>query len=370
MTLGVPITVVVALALALALTGALATRSTALRGWQLTQTYDPDQVADIVAPSASDAWMADLRPDTAVVAHHWNGTRWHIVRAPQEMFSVGGVVIAASSATSAWIFTYARPGVGAPYAIAWHWNGSDWRQSRLPAGTTVLAATAYGRDGAWAFGELDSGSGAVESYAIRSNGQRWQRVAVPVLASGVSSPSPDDIWIAGQTDASLSASTPSWAMANWTGSSWRVMPLPRIRLAKGLALSRPGILALSPASIWVDFQLASGGSDDGAVFLHYDGLSWTQIPVPHWAATWHSNMAPDGRGGFWIAMRTLRSYSEMYDYRNGHWSGPDVLSNAGHYTVINATATRPGSTQVWAVGYRDSTAGNPNPRAVVYEYLT
>ncbi len=377
-TFVLPLAVVVVLVLAFVLVGALAsksstskiTKSTALSGWRLTQTYDPNEVADIVAPGSRDAWIADLRPDSTIVVHHWNGKRWRIVRAPVAMFSDQSVVMAASSATSAWIFTYTRPAAATPYAVAWHWNGSDWREAQLPSGTTILAATAYGPADAWAFGELDSGRGAAQSYAARYNGQHWQRVTVPVLASGVSSLSADDIWIVGQTDASLSASTASWAMANWTGTSWHVLSLPRVSRAKGLTLSRPGILVLSPANIWVDFQLGSGGSDDGAVFLHYNGVSWTQIRVPHWAATWHSNMTADGRGGFWIAISTLPSYSEMYDYRNGHWSKPGMLSKAGHWTVITATATRPGTTQVWAVGYRVNSTGSANPKAVVYEYRT
>jgi hypothetical protein len=377
-TFGLPLAAVVVVVLAFALASALASKgspgksnkSVALSGWRLTQTYDPNEVADIVAPSSRDAWIADLRPNSTVVVHHWNGKRWRLVRAPSAMVSDQSVVIAASSPASAWIFTYIRPAVATPYAVAWHWNGSRWREAQLPAGTMILAATSYGPSDAWAFGELDSGRGAPESYAARYNGQSWQRVSVPVLASAVSGLSADDIWIVGQSDSSLSGSTASWAMANWNGTSWHVVPLPRVRRAKGLALSRPGILALSPANIWVDFQLASDGSDDGAVFLYYNGVSWTQIGVPHWAATWHSNMTADGRGGFWIAISTLRSHSEMYDYRNGHWSRPDALSNAGHYTVITATATRPGTRQVWAVGYRGSSTGSPNPKAVVYEYRT
>ncbi len=376
-TFGLPLAAVVVVVLAFALIGALAskaspsknTKGVALSGWRLTQTYDPNEVADIDAPGSRDAWIADLRPDSTVVVHHWNGKRWRLVRAPSAMFSDQDVVVAASSAANAWIFTYTRPAAATPHAVAWHWNGSGWREVQLPAGTTILAATAYGPADAWAFGELDSGRGAVQSYAARYNGQHWQRVTVPVLASGVSSLSANDISIVGQTDASLSASAASWAMANWNGTSWRVVPLPKVLRAKGLALSRPGILALSPVNIWADFQLARDGSDDGAVFLHYNGVSWTQIPVPHWGATWHSNMTPDGRGGFWIAV-SARLSSKMYDYRNGHWSRPGVLSNAGHSTVITATATRPGTTQVWAVGYRVSTTGSANPKAVVYEYRT
>lgn len=363
--LGIPLVAVV-VALVIVLTGALASESTAVRGWQLTETYDPVEVANIVAPGSHDAWIADLRTDQTVVVHHWNGTRWRIVRAPGAMFTDEGVVMAASSATNAWIFTYTRPAVGMPYSVAWNWNGSGWRQSRLPAGVAILAATASGSADGWAFGELDSGRGAVEPYTVRYNGRNWQRVAVPVLASGVSSLS-DDIWIVGQTDASLGSPAASWAMANWTGTSWHVVSLPRIQRAKGVALSRPGILALSRSSIWIDFELASGVSGHGAVFLHYNGLSWMQLRVPHWVTTWHSNMTPDGAGGFWIAMNTLAN-SDMYDYRNGRWSGPDVLSKKGHYTVITATATTPGSTQPWAVGYRGSNTSNPNTRAVVYEY--
>jgi hypothetical protein len=366
--LALPLAAVV-VALVIVLTAALGNKSVAVRGWQLTETYDPVEVASVVAPGSHDAWIADLRTGQTVVVHHWNGTRWRIVRGPAAMFTDAGVVMAASSATNAWIFTYTRPSIGLPDAIAWHWNGSAWRQSRLPAGVTILAATAYGSDGAWAFGELDSPRGGVQSYAARYSGQNWKRVAVPVLASGLSSSSANDIWIVGQTDASLGSPAASWAMADWTGTAWRVVPLPRIRRAKGLALSRPGILVLSRTSIWVDFELTSGGSGDGAAFLQYNATSWVQVPVPGWVTTWHSDMAPDGRGGFWIAMNTLAN-TDMYDYRDGHWSGPDVLSNKGHYTVITATATRPGSTQAWAVGYRGSNTSNPNPHAVVYEYRT
>jgi hypothetical protein len=359
----------VVVGLVIVLTGALATKSTAVRGWHLTETYDPIEVANIVAPGSHDAWLADLRTDQTVVVHHWNGTRWRIVRAPAAMFTDEGVVMAANSAANAWIFTYTRPSIGGTDSVAWRWNGSAWQRSRLPAGVTILAATAYGSDGVWAFGELDSVRGGVESYVARYNGHGWQRVPVPVLASGVSSSSADDTWIVGQTDASLGSPTAAWAVANWTGTTWHVVTLPRIRRAKGVALSRPGILALSRTSIWIDFELARDASGDGAAFLHYNGTSWMQLRVPRWVTTWHSDMAPDGRGGFWIAMNTLAN-SDMYDYRNGRWSGPDVLSNHGHYTVITATATRPGSTQAWAVGYRGSNTSNPNPHAVVYEYRT
>lgn len=361
----------IALATMLVPASAAAGHAATAPGWRVSRTFGPLSADGVTAAGSRNAWLAGLRPDCSVFVQHWNGSRWRRVPAPTAMFSDSGVIVGASSAADAWTFTYTRPAVANPYSVAWRWDGHGWRPFRFPDGSSVSATAVFSPADAWAFGWLGASTGTVTPYVARYDGKRWRRVHSPLLPTGASPISPDDIWTVGQADASLNTPWLSFDAARWNGSSWRVLRLPSVRVPKGSSVYAPGILALGSRDIWIDFRLRSTrqlAPEYGAVVLHFNGTAWTQVRVPYKAMTDILGMTPDGRGGIWFAanIRTLPGVV-MYDNRNGRWSRHAVPAKRGSYASLNAVATRPDSTTAWAAGSTGSASGG-HVDAVLYEY--
>jgi hypothetical protein len=356
-------------ALAAATGMAIASSGSAPRpsAWSLIRTFDGVEVYDITGVGARDAWLTGIGADNTVFVQRWNGARWRAVATPRGMITVAAAAVAASSASNAWVFTFLRPAVAASYAVAWHWTGRAWQSHRLPDGTSIDATAVFSRTDAWAFGMI----GAGKPYVIRYDGRKWRQVQAPVQPTGASALSAHNIWIVGPTIASLKTFPFSYEAADWTGRSWRILKLPRVRVPKGMYLASPQILAAGAADIWIDFDefSSSGQGPDTQTLLHYDAGDWRQIAVPRGSIFRASNLATDGHGGIWLALGMQQPFgSAMYDYRNGHWSKGVVLARPGRYTFINWIARVPGSVMAWAGGYNGHTTGNPNPHGVLYEY--
>jgi hypothetical protein len=144
-----------------------------------------------------------------------------------------------------------------------------------------------------------------------------------------------------------------------------------VRIPKGMYAAEPQILAVGPASLWIDFDLFpnSGQGPDTQTLLHYDAGRWTQIGVPHGWIFRSSNLTTDGHGGIWLALADQRVFgTEMYDYRNGHWSKGVVLAKRGRFTMITSIGRIPGTRMVWAAGYAGYTKGSPRSYGILYEY--
>jgi hypothetical protein len=357
-------------ALAAAAGMAVASSASATRqpGWSQIRTFS-GAVTDIAAAGRRDAWLTGIgiSDNNMVFVRRWNGTRWRAVSTPRAMFTDEDVIVGASSATNAWVFTFTRPGAGASYAVGWHWTGRAWQSHRLPAGTSINATAVFGRTDAWAFGTI----GAGKSYVIRYDGRKWRRVPAPVQATGASALSGHDIWIVGPTSARRNPSPFGYEAADWTGKSWLVLKFPHVRVPKGMHVGWSQILAVSRADIWVDLDLFSNSAQGGdtQTLLHDDAGQWTQVGVPRGAIFGSSNLATDGRGGIWLALafQHRRFGSAVYDYRNGHWSKGAVLARPGHYTVIAAIARVPGTGMAWAGGYAGLNTGTPRPYGVLYQ---
>jgi hypothetical protein len=352
-------TLAAATGIAIASSGA----STRPPGWTLIRTFGGVQVSDIAGVGARDAWLTGIGGDNTIFVRHWNGSGWRAVETPRAMVTDGAAVVGASSASNAWVFTFLRPAVAASYAVGWHWTGHAWQSHRFPDGTSIDATAVFSPTDVWAFGMIGPG----RPYVIRYDGRRWRLVYAPVQPTGASALSAHDIWIVGPT----TASSKIYEAADWTGRSWRILKLPRVRVPKGMYLASPQILAAGPADIWIDFDefSNSGQGPDTQTLLHYDAGAWRQIAVPRGSIFRASNLATDGHGGIWLALGMQQPFgSAMYDYRNGHWSKGVVLAKPGRYTFINWIARVPGSAMAWAGGYNGHTTGNPNPHGVLYEY--
>jgi hypothetical protein len=336
--------------------------------WSQIRTFS-GAVTVIASVGRSDAWLTGIgiADNNKVFVQHWNGARWHVVSTPHAMFTDEDAILGASSAANAWVFTFTRPAAAASYAVGWHWTGRAWRSYRLPAGTSISATAVISPTDAWAFGMI----GAGKPYVIRYDGRKWRRVPAPVQPTGASALNGHDIWVVGPTTASLKTFPFTYEAADWTGTSWRTLKLPHVRIPKGMYAASPRILAVGPADIWIDFDLFSNsGQGPGTqTLLHYDAGKWAQVSVPHGSIFGSSDLATDGRGGIWLALAFQQRFgSAVYDYRSGHWSKGAVLAKPGRYTIIASIARVPGTGRAWAAGYAGHTTGTPRTYGVLYEY--
>jgi hypothetical protein len=341
--------------------------------WTVRKTFGPGAATSTTATSSRDVWVTitEFSNDNRVSVERWDGLRWNTVPTPLGMFTDEGVVVGASSPASAWVFTYVRPAVANPYSVAWHWTGRSWRTYRLPGGTQVDATAVLGPRDAWAFGTIGSGYNTGSPYVARFNGRAWRRVAAPMLTLTASALSAHDIWVAGPSAATENSRVPDFVLARWTGRGWQSVRVPRVGAGPGVTLGSPRVLALSERDVWLVLTRSpiSGTGPSTTIALHYDGGQWSQFAGLASARPATSNLAPDGKGGFWVAVTTFASgEGALVHFEYGRWDKPVVLAGPRHYAVIAGLASWPGSTAPWAAGWTGHTTGNPNPQAVVYSY--
>jgi len=330
-------------------------RATAHPGWHVSTIFGPGVVESITGVGRHDAWLAGVRSSSgnSIFVQHWNGGTWQPVPTPAAMQTEQGVVIAASSPSDTWVFSYTRPAITPGYSLGWHWNGRQWRDSKFGNGVSIAAASVLSTTDAWAFGESQLPSRQVP-YAARYDGRGWRRVKVPLLVTAASAMSPDEIWIAGYVPGKSGSPV---AVAKWTGRSWHVLTLPRLPVPKGGSYGWPSVLALTPTDIWTDFELRNSSQVTGVVLLHYGGSGWERVPVPY-RSTGLGAMSADGHGGIWItAVISGLPGSAIYDYRAGRWSRQATPVRRGVFAGLDSIASAPGSASAWAGGYAIDTSG-------------
>jgi hypothetical protein len=86
----------------------------------------------------------------------------------------------------------------------------------------------------------------------------------------VTATSPKDVWAVG-------ASGNGTLTEHWDGTAWTQVPSPSPG-SYDSALS--GIAATSPTSAWAVGSYANSDGTGGALIEHWDGSTWTRVPVP------------------------------------------------------------------------------------------
>jgi hypothetical protein len=200
--------------------------------------------------------------------------------------------VAALSATDAWA-------VGLhPGAFIAHWDGTSWTQSFTSNNGFFFGVGAGAPDDVWAAGGTNWFH--AKTMIDHWNGTAWTRVPTPSPAPasyfrGVAATSATDAWAVGLTGSSpgSTATTRSKTLIeHWNGTAWTRVSSPSPRRISVL----DGVAATSPTDAW-----AVGWTERNAtprhlraLILHWDGTSWTQVPVPSspGTATYLSGVAP------------------------------------------------------------------------------
>jgi hypothetical protein len=152
----------------------------------------------------------------------------------------------------------------------------------LPAGTvgaSLLSVSARSGQDAWAVGSADVDDGSAYSsvpLVQHWNGRAWQSVRIPGSADWglyqVDEVAPDDVWVVGADYDSGQA-----LVVHWDGRQWTRTPVPAFPDSANLF----DVSARSPSDVWaVGWYRDTDKQRPLGLALHWDGHSWTQVPLP------------------------------------------------------------------------------------------
>jgi hypothetical protein len=159
---------------------------------------------------------------------------------------------------------------------------------KLPLGSALTGVTAPATNNAWAVGSTGS-SAVVEHW----DGTSWSIVSSPAFTGvtisngAISADSATDVWAMGFL--ATSSATEQNVSLHWDGTSWSQIPVVHLRFGGVVTVA-----ALSPAGVWAVGTgpgVPTGGfsAHPTAVIEHWNGTSWTVVPSP--------NPNPQGNNG-------------------------------------------------------------------------
>ncbi len=289
--------------------------------------------ATVIAADRHDAWVfGGTNPGAASspVAVHWNGHAWRPAALPA---GLGSFISAASASSPANVWAVSSFG---GYAL--RWNGSRWSVARRwQPGTGAACVTAISATDVWLFG-IAPGSGP-RTGAWHYNGRGWIGVPGPrdpvCRASAVT---PRDIW-------AITAAPKGGVVEHWDGRAWN-----QVRTGSVLAGAElDDVIAVSPRDVWVLGNSPAASPAGRVVLAHWNGLSWRRFIAPGRAMP--RRLAPDGRGGIWVAATTLGAQTEsrlLHLSRSGRWTLANLKHGFGN--AVSDLVLIPGTLSLWGSG--------------------
>jgi hypothetical protein len=94
----------------------------------------------------------------------------------------------------------------------------------------------------------------------------------------------------------------------WNGHRWRSVAMPSLHLAQGESFDPAGSRAVSASNVWVCGVITHNRIP---VLLNWTGTSWRRIPVPGHVSL--VDLTTDGHGGIWmLGVKTSGVYSILH----------------------------------------------------------
>ncbi|MBO0871652.1 MAG: hypothetical protein J2P15_24130, partial [Micromonosporaceae bacterium] len=297
-----------------------ATAADAATGLSIVSSPNPagsdfNELDGAVATTPSNAWAVGFTRGSGALAfeplaERWDGSAWRITAtAPVTADDNRLHAVTMISASDGWAVgessTFTSTGAVTSGLIE-HWNGAAWATatspSGEPAGTRLLAVSAFSTSDVWAVGATAS-QPVIEHW----NGTAWSVIAGATSSAGtarllgVKAVGPGNVWAVG----SNGARHPIPFIEHWTGSTWTAVPQP----VSGFDSILSSISGTGRDDLWAVGQQ----NLNQTVTEHWDGLAWTLVPSP----TITANNAQDVLTGVvslsstdvWAVGHTLSNFS-------------------------------------------------------------
>jgi hypothetical protein len=235
------------------------------------------------------------------------------------------------------------------------WNGTTWK--RIPAPQTFIEATnvyTFSPTSAWVSGtwktDTDFGAGLAHW-----NGSSWAIHHVNDHGSlrGIDAVSPTDVWAAASSNTQLTC-----PLEHWTGSHWFSILISSCPAPGVLVSNSFDVAAISDDDVWV---LEQGGNNgfDLATAEHWDGQSWTSMPLPSWGNySWAYGISATSADNVWVAGTAQADdppsayfgWAARWDAASATWIPYRQPEFGLWHGFRDVAAASPSS--VWAVGVR------------------
>jgi hypothetical protein len=332
------------------LTPALASAAPA---WRI-EHYLPDghlvENSAISATGPGNVWAVASGKFGALAVTRFDGSHWIAEPTPANLAGGPSIVgVAGSSADNMWL-------VGQATVLeADQWTGSSWKQHAVPglAASSGTAIAAPARGGAWVFG---SASGPTQSgpWAEHLAGGRWTGMAVPGDVLSVTALTSHDIWALANSKKTAGATVNHWhlILMHWNGHQWSSVSAPTARLRSGKTTEALSFAAIGPRDVWAIAvptvnPCGCGTEPPGLLLEHWNGHRWSVTELRK--DTGVAGPVADGRGGLWFATESGGKLVFVHVH-GGHETNYPVPRARGKATDVEAMASVPGTTRVWAAG--------------------
>lgn len=255
-------------------------------------------IYDIEVISSDDVWAvgefaAGTYSETRGLIMHWDGAIWSRVDAPELGLATSLYSISASSANDIWAVGRLRiesepndPNFDM-YTFTLHWDGTAWMAISTPPVTLsdsahldvnpINAVVALSPNDAWAAGyEFFHNLPRIFWTApvlLRWDGVQWNRVTCQCYEyiDDMDVLDTNNLW----TLSTDYEDTNSHMVSHWDGSTWTQIPLPVVNGAQFEDME-----VVSANSIWVVGSVSNGTGGYTPVSLHWNGSTWENIPIP------------------------------------------------------------------------------------------
>jgi hypothetical protein len=286
--------------------------------------------------------------------------------------------IAAVNANDVWAVGWAQDPNGPPYykrTFIEHFNGTAWKivPSPNPAGdyqAELFGVSAASAKDVWAVGVSNDGNLPSRILIQHWNGSAWKIVAVPSPDTqlnelrGVAALSANDVWAVGFHAGALAESNIDTLTLHWDGVSWTEVPSPNVL---GVANQLFGVAAISTDDVW-----AVGYAGGTPLALHWNGNTWSLDRLPVGAglsSDWFNAVSAAASNDVWAVgigkgFFTNQRFATIRHWDGSRWteklchalssSNPPPDYEGGGPDTYLSGVAAAASDDVWAVGVRGS----------------
>jgi hypothetical protein len=274
-----------------------------------------------------------------------------------------------TSAGEAWMVGGTmNPTTGRQRGLVGRWTGAF---EPLPSAEVAADVRLVGIDvtdsAVWAVGQSVDGTGRGRPYAER-HPRSVGKAAGTVLAvpggnrngtlRGVVMLASDDGWAVGSIGENVTHSL----VTHWDGQQWKTVPSP----SPGTATNQlEAVAARSSTDVWAVGHSTDSYGPSSALVLHWDGTSWSHVPVPANGDEGREllGVAVTGPDSVWVAGKRSLGAGQKAPAREAaiamHWDGvtwhdlPPADTSANRFNSVTASS----ETEVWFGGYSESEPG-------------